>query len=113
LFALSKYDESLRQLRAAAERPGARFDLKLEDGIAMVIPHLNKLRGIAQFLQLRSIALLHDGQNDAALQDFLLLVRINYAIAAEPTLISQLGRISVSHISLRDTLGGIGGTLLG
>jgi tetratricopeptide (TPR) repeat protein len=109
LFALSKYDESLKQLRAAAQRPGARFEVKLEEGFAMVMPHLNKVRGIAQFLQLRSIALLHDGQNDAALQDFLLLVRINDATAAEPTLISQLVRISVSQISLAILWEGLAG----
>jgi hypothetical protein len=109
LYALSKYDERLVQIRAAAQRPGARFDLKLEEGIAMVMPHLAKFKEITQFLQLRSVALLHDGQKEAAVQDLLLAIRLNDALGAEPILISQLVRVAISQITFTAIWEGLAG----
>lgn len=109
LYALNKYDEQLAQLRAAAQRPGARFDLKLEKGFDVVMPHLAKFKEITQFLRLRSIALLHDGQKEAAVQDLLLAIRLNDALRAEPVLISQLVRIAISQITLSALWEGLAG----
>ncbi len=100
LLALSRYDERLAQLRAAAERPDARFWINYEDGFGALLPHLAKVKGTTSFLRLRATALLTDGQTDAALQDVLLALRINRAIEAEPILISQLVAIAGLHISL-------------
>lgn len=100
LLALGRYDERLNQLRTAAQRPQARFWINYEDGFNALLPHLAKVKGTVQYLQLRAIALLADGQTDAALQDLKLAFRITRAIGDEATLISQLVAIASMHNNL-------------
>lgn len=100
LFALRKFEPRLTQIRLAAQRPHARFWINFEDGAGALLPHLAKMKGIAQYTRLRAIALLAEGQTDAALHDLHLAMRINGALQDEPTLISQLVRIAIAHINL-------------
>ncbi len=100
LLALSKFDARLTQIRAAADRPHARFWINFEDGMGALFPHLAKIKGIAQFLSLRANAELANGQSDAALEDVQLGFRLNQAVRDEPTLIAQLVGIAAMHINL-------------
>lgn len=100
LLALSKFADQLTQIRTAAERPQARFWINYEDGFSALLPHLSKMKGLANYLRLRAAALLAEGQTDAALTDILLSFRLNEAIRSEPTLISQLVRIAAFYINL-------------
>jgi hypothetical protein len=100
LLALTKSGSVLQQLREAARRPHARFWLNYEDGFSMLLPHLAKMKGIAQYLHLRATALLADGQTDAAFDDVMLAFRLNDTIRDEPILISQLVRIAAMQINL-------------
>lgn len=100
LLALSKFNPRLDQIRAAAQRPNARFWLNFEDGIGTLFPHLVKFKSIAQHLRLRSTALLADGQTDAAFDDIMLAFRLDHALRDEPLLISHLVRIAILHNTL-------------
>jgi hypothetical protein len=100
LLALSKFDGRLNQIRAAAQRPKARFWVNFEDGFAALIPHLAKFKSIATYLRLRSTALLADGQTDAAFDDLMLAFRLDQALQNEPILISHLVRLAVLQVNL-------------
>lgn len=100
LLALSKFADQLALIRAAAERPQARFWINYEDGFGALLPHLAKTKSLANYLRLRVAALLAEGQTDAALTDTLLAFRLNEAIRSEPLLISQLVRIGAFHVNL-------------
>ena len=100
LLALSKFDNRLAQIRTAAQRPKARFWVNFEDGFGAMIPHLAKFKSIANYLRLRSTALLADGQTDAAFNDLMLAFRLDDALRNEPILISHLVRIAVLQVNL-------------
>jgi hypothetical protein len=100
LLALTKSEATLQQLRAAARRPHARFWINYKDGFSAILPHLTKAKGHAQYLRLRTAALLADDQTDAALVDVMLAFRLNDTLRDESILISQLVRIASMHISL-------------
>lgn len=100
LLALSRFEPRLAQIRAAAQRPHARFWINFEDGAGALLPHLAKMKGIVQYMRLRAVALLAEGRTDAALTDLQLAMHINDAVRDEPTLISQLVRIAIAHLNL-------------
>ena len=95
LFALSRYDSQLAELREAARRPRSRFPLRYEDGVNMALPHLDYLQRASAFLRLRILAELDLGEADDALTDLQLGFRLQETIESEPTLISYLVRISM------------------
>jgi len=100
LLALTKYQSTYDQIRAAAQRPKARFWVNYEDGFGALLPHLAKLKGVSQYLRLKAAAELADDQSNAALADIKLSFRISEAIETEPFLISQLVRVSMVYINL-------------
>lgn len=101
LLALSNWNETLEALRnTARQRPAGRFWINYESGIGSLFPHLSHLKGCAQFLRIRSAALLADGQTAAARDDVVLAFQLNDKIQSEPILISQLVRIAVLNINL-------------
>lgn len=107
LLALSKYDQQLAELRVAAQRPQARFAINYEDGFGALLPHLSRMKGVVQYLRLRSSALLSEGESAAALKDVLLAFRSERALATEPWLISQLVRIGAFQITLNSVWEGL------
>ena len=97
LFALSRYDSQLAELREAARRPRSRFPLRYEDGMNMTLPHLDYLQRATVFLRLRALAELDLGQTDDALTDLQLGFRLLAAIESEPTMISFLVRLAMGE----------------
>ncbi|MDQ3621381.1 MAG: hypothetical protein M3463_02690 [Verrucomicrobiota bacterium] len=100
LLALSRFDQKLEEMRAAARRPESRFPLRYEDGFNTALPHLGLLQGASAVLKLRSLAELELGQIDAAFADVQLHFRMLAALKTEPLLISQLVRMSLSQAIL-------------
>ena len=100
LIALSRYDEKLKELRAAARRPASRFPLRYEDGWNMGLNHLSTMQSATVFLTLRSLAELELGRTDAAFADVELQFRLIASIETEPTLVSHLVRISMCPMVL-------------
>lgn len=107
LLALDKFSTRLQQVRLAAARPHARFDINYEDGFAALLPHLAHMKSICQYLRLRSSALLAEGDSATALKDIQLALRITDAIHDEPTLISHLVQIACVSITLNNIWEGL------
>jgi hypothetical protein len=101
LLALSKYDSTIEELRAAAALPASRFPLNYdcEEPYAILLPHLAPMKGCAVVLRLRSLAELEAGQSERALADISLALRLTEKLRSEPFLISQLVRIAMLQIT--------------
>ena len=104
LFALSKFDSAVEELRQASQRPYANVPLNYEDGFnsaSTLLPILAELKRCTQLLQLRAVAELADGQNAKALADVKLLLYLNNSLRSSPFLISHLVRIAIVAIDLQ------------
>jgi hypothetical protein len=107
LLALSRFETNRQTLIAAAARPYSRFWINYEAGPAMLLPHLSRLKGCAQYLSLHAQGSLSTGQKEAALEDVKLLFRLMESVRGEPILISHLVRIAVLQIALQPVWEGI------
>jgi hypothetical protein len=66
---LSQYSASLRALHeAAADQGGVRYPMRFADGIAMLLPHAQRLRGAARLLALEAHVKAHEGDVAGAAQ---------------------------------------------
>ena len=104
LFALSKYDSAVEELRQASQRPYASVPLNYADGFdsaSTLLPPLAELKRCTQLLRLRAVAELADGQNAKALDDEKLLLYLNNSLHDSPFLISHLVRIAIVSIGIQ------------
>ena len=106
---LSIYDPVLDEVREASKRPSARWnvDYSAENPAAILLPHLARIKGLCQFLQLRASAELAAGQTDAALADVDLGFRVADSLRGESFLISHLVRIACANIALKTVADGL------
>ena len=110
LLALSGFNPALGELRQASLRPYARIPLNYENGFdaaSELLPWLANMKRCAQFLQLRILAELEDGQSGPALDDVKLLFRVTDCIHEQPFLISHLVRIAMTAINLQPIYEGL------
>jgi hypothetical protein len=110
LLALSVFNPSLEELRQASLRPYARIPLNYENGFdaaSELLPWLANMKRCAQFLQLRSLAELQDGQSEPALADVKLLFRVTDCLREQPFLISHLVRMAMLSINLQPIYEGL------
>ena len=105
LYALSKFDSPIEQLRKASERPYANVPIQYENGVnasaAILLPYLATLKRCTQLLQLRVSAELAAGQTTNALADVKLSLYLNDSLRSSPFLISCLVRIAIVSIDLQ------------
>ncbi len=103
LLALAKYNSILEEVRQAAALPGCRFPLNYdsEHPYMILLPHLNSLKGCVRILQLRAAANLELGNRDAAFADVILGLNLTQKLRSEPTLVSQLVRITMLQAMLQ------------
>jgi hypothetical protein len=111
LLALGKYDSTIEELREASKLPSSRFPLEYDkdDPAVILLPHLTALKGMTQTLRLRAIAELQNGQNEKALDDVKLSLRLTDSIRLEPFLISHLVRIAMMNLTLQPIYEGLAG----
>jgi hypothetical protein len=109
LLALSKYDSTIEELRAASKLPYSRFPIEYDkDNPSMILlPHLAVMKGCTQILSLRAMAELQDGQAGKALDDVKLMVYLDNSIRTEPFLISQLVRLAMAVLMLQPVYEGL------
>lgn len=109
LLALSKYDSTIEELRAASKLPYSRFPLEYDkdEPAAILLPHLAVMKGCMQILQLRATAELQNSQSEKALDDVKLMLYLNQSIRTEPILISHLVRIAMAAITLQPVYEGL------
>jgi hypothetical protein len=104
LFALSKYDSAVEELREASRRPYANVPLNYEDGFnsaSALLPILAELKRCTQLLQVRAVAELADGQSAKALDDVKLMLYLNSSLRSSPFLISYLVRFAIVAIDMQ------------
>jgi hypothetical protein len=103
LAGLKSSEANLAELRTASQRPRCRYPIvyKLEDPWGILVPHLARIKGVAQRLQLRACAELAAGRSDDAWQDVRLMLYLADSLKGEPMLISYLVRIACLQIAFQ------------
>jgi hypothetical protein len=103
LEALRTNDAMFAELRTASRRPYSRYPLvyNLDNPWGILLPHLSRIKGACDRLQLRASAELTEGQNAAAFDDVKLMWSLVDSLKGEPTLISCLERIVCARIAVQ------------
>jgi hypothetical protein len=101
LEALAPAKPLMDEIARYAERPGARFPVRYEDGISAAIPHVSSLLTMAKYLNLRASASMELGRGADAASDLLLILRMADAIKSEPALIAILVRFSMLNFAIQ------------
>ena len=109
LEGLKSSETELEELRAASRRPYSRYpvDYDLDNPWGIRLPHLAKIKGEAQRLELRACAELAAGRAGGALEDVKLMLRLADSLKEEPILISYLVRLACVHIALQPVWEGL------
>jgi hypothetical protein len=109
LLALSKYDPFIERLRRDSQLHFSRFPIEynLKNPDMIFLPHLEAIKECAEVLELRAIAELQNGQNDKALADVNLTLRLADASRTEPFVYSQVTRIEILQIALQPIYEGL------
>ncbi len=95
--------DALAQLRAALEAPLIGFDLDYRQGAAMLLSHLSRFKGIAQWLSGATIFELHEGRVTNAWANLMALTGFVGRQRDEPVMISELVRVAVAAIAVNAT----------
>jgi len=98
--------ESRSTLGAACDAALAgpiRFSLDASRGSAMLLPHLARLKSLAQMLGIRAVQELHDGNQDAAWTNLLASARLVTAWNPEPAEMSHMVRYAYAAIVYNTT----------
>jgi hypothetical protein len=104
LTALSKFDNELAELRAAASaRPASRFPIRYTDQPpwGILLPHLAKVKTLTLLADIRATALLEAGRPADSLEDLKLAFRLSDSIHDEPLLIDHLVRVATVYANLQ------------
>lgn len=103
LAGLSKYGQTIEDLRRAAALPDSRFPLNYDcdPPDAVLLPHILPIKKCSQVLELRAVAELHNGQSAESLADVKLMLRLMASVRGEPFMISQLTRIDIFKLALQ------------
>ena len=109
LAGLGSSETELDQLRAASDRPYARYPVvyDLDNPWGILLPHLGNIKRTVQRLQLRACAELAAGRSDEALADVKLMLYLADSAKTEPFLISYFVRLACVHITLQPVWEGL------
>lgn len=86
-------------IEKAVELPECRFDIKYEDGFAMLLPHPQNIRQLARLMVARTYILTEEKRYKEALSSFRVGLKLGESLKDEPVLISQLVRIAIDGIT--------------
>lgn len=109
LLALSKYDPLIERLRQDSKLRYSRFPIKYNarNPNLIFLPHLDAIKECAEVLELRAIAELQNGQDDKALADVKLMLRLADASRTEAFLYSHIVRVEILQIALQPIYEGL------
>ena len=98
---LKIYSPALDELRLASQRPDVRYpvEYKLDDPFSILLPHLAKIKAIAQELKIQASAELTTGQTNRAFEDVRLMLWLTESLKDEGFLICHLVRIACQQIA--------------
>jgi hypothetical protein len=97
------------ELRAASSRKFSRYPLyyDLENPWGILLPHLARIKGVCERLNLQACAELAIGQSDQAMADVKLMLAMADSIKTEPFLISFLVRVACFQIAIHPVWEGL------
>ncbi len=106
---LASSETELDQLRAASDRPDARYPVvyDLDNPWGILLPHLGNIKRTVQRLQLRTCAELAAGRSNDAFADVKLMLYLADSVKTEPFLISYLGRLACVHLAIQPVWEGL------
>jgi hypothetical protein len=109
LEGLKTSDAILEELRASSKRPHSRYPVNydLNNPWGIMIPHLAKIKGVAQRLHLKACAELAAAHDENALSDVKLALYLADSLKEEPFLISYLVRIACVQIAIQTVWEGL------
>ena len=93
-------EESRRYLLRGAKLRGCDWGLDYEDGIGLLLPHLNKARELARLAALHARRELEQGHVEAAAEDATAILALARHVGSEPIVISILVRYSIEAIAV-------------
>jgi hypothetical protein len=103
--ALSSFSNCFHQIKLAAQRTHCQWELPLEDGFAMQLPHLSTFRRMIMAMQLQIRLKIADGQTDQALEMLQHGLYMGRGIAQGPTVIQDLVGIAITAILFKEVEG--------
>jgi len=100
LAALQPYDQTIREVRQALDRPAIRWSQSLLDPIfSNRFPQLEAALDVASFLPIRALAEIEAGQSDAAIDDLELQLRLSASLNSNPVLLCHMVSVSIDKLS--------------
>ncbi len=103
--ALSSFSNCFHLIKLAAQRTYCQWEMPLEDGYAMQLPHLSTFRLMIRAMQLQIRLKIADGQTDQALEMLQNGLYMGRSIAEGPTVIQDLVGIAVTAILFKEVEG--------
>ncbi len=103
--ALSSFSSCFHQIKLAAQRTYCQWEMPLEDGFAMQLPHLSTFRRMIFAMQLQIRLKIADGQTDQALEMLQDGFYMGRSIAEGPTIIQDLVGIAVTAVLFKEVEG--------
>jgi hypothetical protein len=85
----------------ATARPRCRFPVEWQEGAAVLLPHLSKMRGLSRLISAQGVLLSIDGDVSRTLQAVRAGIELGDALAQEPDEVSQLVRYRLYQDALQ------------
>jgi hypothetical protein len=103
--ALLSFSNCFHQIKLAAQRTNCQWELPLEDGFAMQMPHLSTFRRMIMAMQLQIRLKIADRQTDQALEMLQQGLYMGRSIAQGPTVIQDLVGVAITALMLKEVEG--------
>ena len=103
--ALSSFSNCFHHIKLAAQRTHCQWEMPLEDGYAMQLPHLSTFRRMIMAMQLQIRLKIADRQTDQALEMLQHGLYMGRGIAQGPTIIQDLVGIAVTALLFKEVEG--------
>ncbi len=103
--ALSSFSNCFHQIKLAAQRNHCQWELPLEDGYAMQLPHLATFRRMIFAMHLQIRLKIADKQIDEAMEMLKQGMYMGRSIAEGPTVIQDLVGVAVTAVMLKELEG--------
>ncbi|MEX2174088.1 MAG: hypothetical protein WD872_06980 [Pirellulaceae bacterium] len=100
---LAKYDATVAATLAAARESGeCRFPVQFEQGVAMLLPKVQKMRGVARLLSLRTQVAMARGDAPAAIESVEATFAASRAMENQLTLVEHLVSLAIAGVAIQN-----------
>jgi hypothetical protein len=102
---LSYFSNCFHQIKLAAQRTHCQWELPLEDGFAMQLPHLSTFRSMIMAMQLQIRFKIADKQTNQAIEMLQQGFYMGRSIAQGPTVVQDLVGVAITALMLKEAEG--------